>query len=89
MDRDPELVRSSFSGPVTRQAVTVRLEIYRLEDDQKWVLEVVNARGTSTVWDDLFDSDGAAYEAFEATVEQEGMSTFLDDTESSTVSTRH
>ena len=88
MDRDPELVRSSFSGPVTRQAVTVRLEIYRLEDDPKWVLEVVNARGTSTVWDDLFDSDGAAYEAFEATVEQEVMSTFLDDTESPLVSTR-
>ncbi len=80
MDRDPELVRSSFSGPVTRQAVTVRLEIYRLERDLKWVLEVVNQNGTSTVWDDLFDTDGAAYDAFEAAVEQEGMDAFLDAT---------
>ena len=30
MDSDPELVRSSYSGPVTRQAVTVWLETYRL-----------------------------------------------------------
>ena len=71
MGRDPELVRSSFSGTVTRQAVTVQLEIYRLEDDLKWVLEVVNDRGSSIVWDDLFDTDGAAYEAFEAAVAQE------------------
>ena len=89
MNRGPELVKSSFSGSVTRQAITVRLEIYRLKDDPKWVLEVVNERGTSTVWDDLFDTDGAAYEAFEATVEQEGMGAFLDETETPTVSARH
>ena len=80
MERDPDLVRSSFSGPVTRLAVMVRLEIYRLEHDPKWVLEVVNEAGTSTVWDDLFDSDAAAYDAFEATVEHEGMGAFLDAT---------
>lgn len=89
MDRDPELVRSSFSGPVTRQAVTVRLEIYRLEDDPKWVLEVVNERGTSIVWDDLFDTDGAAYEAFEAAVVPDGMHTFLDETNVVSIPTRH
>ena len=89
MDHDPELVRSSFSGPVTRQAVTVRLEIYRLEDDPKWVLEVVNERGTSIVWDDLFDTDGAAYAAFEAAVEQDGMRTFLDGTNVVPIPTRH
>ncbi len=80
MDPDPQLVRSSFSGPVIRQAVTVRLEIYRPEHDLKWVLEVVNQNGTSTVWDDLFDTEGAAYDAFEATVEHEGMGAFRDAT---------
>ena len=89
MDRDPELVRSTYSGPVTHQAITVRLEIYRLEHDPKWVLEVVNEGGTSTVWDDLFDSDAAAYDAFEASVKHEGMGAFVDATYKPGSPTRH
>jgi len=79
MERDPELVQSSYSGPVTRQGITVRLEIYHLDGDRHWVLEVVNENGTSTVWDEAFDTDRAAYDAFQSAVEQEGMSTFLDE----------
>ena len=78
MERDPELVQSSYSGPVTRQGITVRLAIYRLDGDRHWVLEVVNENGTSTVWDEVFDTDGAAYDAFQSAVEEEGMGTFLD-----------
>jgi len=89
MDRDPELVRSNFSGPVTRNLVTVRLEIYRLESDRQWVLEVVNQNGTSIVWDDLFDTDNAAHEAFEAAVEKDGMGTFLDEADQPASLTRH
>lgn len=89
MGRDPELVRSNFSGSLTRDAVTVRLEIYRLESDRQWVLEVVNQNGTSIVWDDLFDTDRAAYEAFEAAVAKDGMGTFLDEAETSPLSIRH
>ena len=89
MDRDPELVRSTYSGPVTHQAITVRLEIYRLEHDPKWVLEVVNQAGTSTVWEDLFNTDGAAYEAFDAAVEHEDKGTFLDKADTPISPTRH
>jgi len=39
----------------------------------------VNTHGTSSVWDDLFDTDEDAYTAFEEAVEEEGMETFLDD----------
>lgn len=89
MKLDPKLVSSSYAGPVTRQGITVRLEIYRLEDDLQWVLEVVNENGTSTVWDELFDTDSAAYAAFQSAVEEEGMSGFLDETSEVTPLTRH
>ena len=89
MKLDPKLVSSSYAGPVTRQGVTVRLEIYRLDDDPQWVLEVVNENGTSTVWDELFDTDGAAYAAFQSTVEDEGMGAFLDEPSGVTPLTRH
>ena len=77
-ERDPNLVASSLSREESRDGVTVRVEIYRLEDCPGWVLEVVNDRGTSTVWDELFETDDAADVAFRDAVKAEGMATFLD-----------
>lgn len=77
-DRDPNLVTSSLSREVSRDGVAVRVEIYRLEDRPGWSLEVVNDRGTSTVWDELFETDDAANAAFHEAVVAEGMTAFLD-----------
>jgi len=78
-DTDPAIIESPLSRTVSRDGITVRVLVYRLEHDPKWALEVVNDAGTSTVWDDLFDTDEAAFEAFTKTVALEGMATFLDD----------
>lgn len=77
-DRDPNLIISSLSREVSRDGVTVKVEIYRLEDRPGWALEIVNDKGTSIAWDKLFDTDDAADAAFRETVEVEGMATFLD-----------
>ena len=63
---------------MTRDGVAVRVEIYRLEGRPGWALEVVNDRGTSTVWDELFDTDDAADAAFRENLAAEGMAAFLD-----------
>lgn len=72
---DPEVIDSKHSGFITRDGVTVELCIYRLEDT-KWTLEVVDADGTSTVWDDEFDTDDDALAEFERTVRESGMLEF-------------
>jgi len=77
-ERDPNIVTSGLSGAVTRDGITVDVQIYRLEDRPGWSLEVVNAKGTSTVWDDLFDTDNDAHTTLLSTVSDEGMTTFLD-----------
>jgi hypothetical protein len=77
-ERDPNIVKSSLSRTVTRDGITVRIEIVRLEGETRWSLEVVNAANTSIVWDDLFATDEDAYAEFERTVAEEGMQTFLD-----------
>ena len=89
MELDPKLVSSSYAGPVTRNNVTVRLEIYRLDGGLQWVFEVVNENGTSTVCDEMFDMDSAAYAAFQSTVKDEGMSASLDETSGVPSLTRH
>ena len=77
-DRELNIVTSSLSRRVSRDGVAVDVRICRLETEATWTLEVVNAAGTSTVWDDLFPSDDAANEEFLRTVADEGMTAFLD-----------
>ncbi|WP_375429655.1 hypothetical protein [uncultured Sphingomonas sp.] len=76
--RDPNIVTSGLSGSITRDGMTVDVNIHRIEDQPGWALEVVNANGTSTVWDNLFDTDEEAHTAFLAAVADEGMTVFLD-----------
>ena len=69
---DPTIITSVLSGPFTEGGVTVDVQIYRLQDT-KWSLEVVDRAGTSTVWDDLFDTDEAAKTEFHRTIAEEGL----------------
>lgn len=73
---DPKIIASKHNGHVTRDGVTVELCIYRLEDT-KWTLEVVDAEGTSTIWDDEFETDDDALAEFERTVRESGMLEFM------------
>jgi hypothetical protein len=71
MDDDFNLVHSPLEERVTRDGVTIKVLIYRGEEDQMWVLEVVDEYGGSTVWDEPFASDQAAYDTAMATVAEE------------------
>jgi hypothetical protein len=58
--RDPNLVTSGLSGVVTQDGIKVEICIVRLDHEKLWTLEVVNAAGTSVVWDEQFSSDEEA-----------------------------
>jgi hypothetical protein len=75
---EPNLIHSGLSGTVTKDGVTVRVYIVRLENESGWSLEVVNSSATSIVWDDLFSSDQAAYAEFQRTIDEEGIQSFSD-----------
>lgn len=78
-DNDPEIETSSLSGTVTRDGISVRVEIYRLAvGDDGWTLEVVDQDGSSTVWDDRFATDKDAYAEFNRTLEEDGIRSFLE-----------
>jgi hypothetical protein len=69
---DPKIITSPLSGPFTEGDTTVDVQIYRLEDS-KWTLEVIDGEGTSTVWDDEFDTAAAAKTEFLRSVAEEGL----------------
>ena len=73
---DPNLVHSGLSQRITVEGHEFSIEIYSLEHEVAWSLEVVDDEGTSTVWDDLFDTDQAALDEVLKAVEKEGRGAF-------------
>ena len=69
---DPKVITSPLSGPFTEGDVTVDVQIYRLEDTP-WTLEVIDSEGTSTVWDNQFETAAAAKSEFLRSVTEEGL----------------
>ena len=53
------------------------IEIYRLEDEKPWVLEVVDYEGNSHVWEDEFKSDKDARNAAVNELDNQGAIAFL------------
>jgi uncharacterized protein len=76
MDDDFNLVHSPLEERVTHDGVTIKVLIYRGAEDQTWILEVVDEYGGSTVWDEPFPSDQAAYDTAMAAVAEEGIGSF-------------
>ncbi|MEZ5568809.1 MAG: hypothetical protein R3E54_10800 [Halioglobus sp.] len=60
MDDDPKIEISPLSQDISSGGKTVSVEIYRLEGEASWILEVVDEFSNSTVWDDPFETDSAA-----------------------------
>jgi hypothetical protein len=76
---DPEIEYSPLCGVVTRDGIAVCVEIYRLVGEPEvWSLEVIDQEGASTVWEETFTSDGAAYAEFYRTLENEGIRSFVE-----------
>jgi hypothetical protein len=75
----PEIETSPLSGRLTREGVTVDVQIYRIAAaNEGWTLEVVDDEGASTVWDDTFATDQDAYDVFYRTLETEGIRSFAE-----------
>ena len=49
MNDEPELINSPLSQQISSGGSTVLVEIYRLEDEKDWALEVVDEFNNSTV----------------------------------------
>lgn len=77
MDDKPKLEISPLSQSVSSGGRTVQVEIYRLEGETEWVLEVEDEYNNSTVWDDKFPSDAAALTEAKKTILSEGVNSLI------------
>ncbi|MEY9102996.1 hypothetical protein ABIA24_005969 [Sinorhizobium fredii] len=79
-DNDQQFEYSELSGEFIDDDVTVILRIYRpAGTNHDWVLKVCDEEGNTTVWNYPFDTDREAFEEFLATVQRDGIRSFLDE----------
>ncbi len=76
MTDDIDIIHSPLQQTYSADGHSVSIQIYR-SHGAPWVLEVVDEHGTSTVWDELFDTDKAALEAAFLAIEEEGIASFV------------
>lgn len=73
---DPNIVLSGMSDDVRVDGVPFRIDVYRLEDDRAWTVEVIDENGTSSVWDETFATEKAAFNFALAEIRSEGGEAF-------------
>jgi len=73
---EPNLITSGLSREIKVDGHTLKIEIYRIESEPRWSLEVVDEDWNSSVWDDLFDTDQKALSEAMKVIKEEGMSAF-------------
>jgi len=74
---EPNLVTSGKSKSIVVDGYSFSIDIYRLETDPTWTLEVVDHHGTSHVWDQQFVSDADARDMAINAIETEGALAFM------------
>jgi hypothetical protein len=61
-----------------RRRHKIQVDIYRVEDESGWILEVIDEKDASVVWDESFDADKDALDPVMKVIEQDGIRSFLD-----------
>lgn len=77
MNDEPKLVESPLSQSISSGGKTVSIEIYRLENEPTWTLEIVDEFNNSTVWDDPFQTDSEALVEAKKSILAEGVNALI------------
>ena len=76
MQDEVHLIYSPLQQHYSVDGYTVEICIYRLPDTP-WTLEVVDEHGNSSVWDDEFETDQAAFDEFLRTLREDGIASLI------------
>jgi hypothetical protein len=75
---DQEIVMSPLCREISGDDTKIQVDIYRGEDESRWILEVIDEENTSTVWDDPFYTDQEALDEVMEVIEKDGIRSFLE-----------
>ncbi len=74
---EPNLIMSDKCKSVLVDGFRFEIEIYRLENQDRWTLEVIDVENASYVWDDKFSSEQDALDTAVDILNNEGALGFM------------
>ena len=77
MKDEPKLIISNMSQELSSGSRTLNVEIYRLENESEWTLEIEDEFNNSTVWDQTFETESAALVEAKKSILAEGVKSFI------------
>jgi hypothetical protein len=78
VNRIPKVEISSLSQDFTEGDLTVGVQIYKIEGNDGWTLEVVVDEGTSISWTELILTDQDAWDDFANAAKELGLRRLVD-----------
>ena len=75
MKNNAEVKASTLSQHLSADGKSVKVEICR--GDGGWNLAIIDEFGTSTIWDEEFDTEAAALKEAKATIRDEGIDSLI------------
>lgn len=76
-DEEYKVELSSLSKTYNKDGKSVEVEIYKGEDDEGWILEVLDNLGNSMIADEQFETEQKAWNQFIQDVERDGIDAFI------------
>ena len=77
MKDEPKLIISNMSQELSSGSRTLNVEIYRLENESEWTLEIEDEFNNSTVWYQTFETESAALVEAKKSILAEGVKSFI------------
>ena len=78
-DDRPNVVVSSKSQQVEKDGEVYSIDIYKLEGEDEWTLELIDKDSTSLVWNEVFRDDQKAFDEGYKVIMEEGHLAFRED----------
>jgi hypothetical protein len=76
-DDDYHVELSPLSRPYSENGKSVEVEIYKGEDDEGWILEILDTKGNSMIAEEMFKTDKEAWDQFIMDVKEDGIEAFI------------
>ncbi len=73
---DYKVIDSPLSCDMRRDGIDIEVQIYRGEDEEGWILDVVDSAGSSFIWEERFVTDQAALDELLRDIAANGMKQF-------------